>query len=77
MGEENVEVNYAFFRGEGCIYVCAYVGDGQIVHYVCSSMCGLYVCVSERVCLRMHEKEKSIFITSILCVHTMYERFVY
>lgn len=56
VGEENVEVNYAFFRGEGCIYVCAYVGDGQIVYYICSSMCGLYVCVCE--CLTMHEKEK-------------------
>lgn len=26
VGEENVEVNYAFFRGEGCIYVCVYLG---------------------------------------------------
>lgn len=29
-----MEVNYAFFRGEGCIYVCVFVGEGQIIHYM-------------------------------------------
>lgn len=34
VGEENVELNYVFFSGEGCIYiyVCVYVGDGQNTH---------------------------------------------
>lgn len=49
-GGGNVEVNYAFFTGEGCIYVCVYVGGmggSQSMHVcVCMSVC-VRECVHE------------------------------
>jgi len=70
VGEENVQVNYVFFSGEGFIYVCG--GWAEHPLYVCSrSMCGLAcgvcvrvcACIYMCVCVRERVKKNLLFTT--------------